>query len=88
MRHASMAKSKHSPGVAGATIGIGESLLRPNMHLQQVGLLVLGGHAGRGAGALDVDDDERQLDHDREAHGLGLERDARAGAGGQPSAPP
>ena len=26
-----MARSKHSPGVAGATIGIGESELRPNM---------------------------------------------------------
>ena len=31
MRTASMARSKHSPGVAGATIGIGESELRPNM---------------------------------------------------------
>ena len=31
MRQASMARSKHSPGVAGATIGMGESELRPNM---------------------------------------------------------
>ena len=30
-RHASMAMSKQSPGVAGATIGIGESELRPNI---------------------------------------------------------
>ena len=29
IRHASIARSKHSPGVAGATTGIGESLLRP-----------------------------------------------------------
>ena len=36
------------------------------------------GMPGRRAGALDVDDDERQLDHHREAHRLGLERDARA----------
>ena len=56
----------------------------PEHHLEQVGLLVLRRHPGRRAGALDVDDDERQLDHDREAHRLGLERDARAGRGGQP----
>ena len=31
IRHASIAMSKHSPGVAGATIGTGESLLRPNI---------------------------------------------------------
>ena len=31
MRDASMAMSKQSPGVAGATTGIGESPLRPNM---------------------------------------------------------
>src|SRR5688572_24034956 len=30
IRHASMAYSKHSLGVAGATTGIGESELRPN----------------------------------------------------------
>ena len=30
-RQASIAKSKHSPGVAGATIGIGESPFRPNI---------------------------------------------------------
>ena len=47
-------------------------------HLEQVGLLVLRRHAGRRAGALDVDDDERQLDHDREAEGLRLQGDARA----------
>jgi hypothetical protein len=30
-RQASIARSKHSPGVAGATIGSGESELRPNI---------------------------------------------------------
>ena len=30
-RQASMARSKHSPGVAGATMGIGESPFRPNI---------------------------------------------------------
>src|SRR4029079_17216551 len=46
-------------------------------------LLVLGRHAGRGTGALDVDDDERELDHDGKAHRLALERDPRPGARGQ-----
>ena len=82
-----MARSKHSPGVAGATIGSGESEFRAEHHLEQVRLLVLGRHAGRRTGALDVDDDERQLDHDRQAHRLGLERDARAGRGGQRQRP-
>ena len=48
MRHASMATSKHSAGVAGATIGTGESLLRPNIACSRsacsvlVGMPVLG----------------------------------------------
>ena len=50
---------------------------------QQVGLLDLGRHAGRRAGALDVDDHERQLGHDREADRLLLERDAGTGRAGQ-----
>ena len=52
--------------------------------LQQVGLLGLGGHARGGPGALHVDDDEGQLHHDRETHGLRLEGDARAGGSRQP----
>ncbi len=77
IRQASIARSKHSPGVAGATIGIGESELRPNMSWSRSACSFFVGMPGRGAGALDVDDDQRQLDHDREAHRLGLERDAR-----------
>ena len=48
MRQASMAMSKQSAGVAGATTGIGESLLRPNMTCSRsacsvlVGMPVLG----------------------------------------------
>ena len=43
-------------------------------HHQQVGLLRLRRHPGRGACALDVEDQERQLERDREADGLRLER--------------
>ena len=46
--------------------------------LEEVRLLVLRRHAGRRAGSLDVDDDERQLDHDREPDRLGLEGDPGA----------
>ena len=48
MRQASMATSKQSAGVAGATIGTGDSLLRPNMACSRsacsvlVGMPVLG----------------------------------------------
>ena len=59
----------------------------PEHDLEQVRLLVLGRHPGRGAGALDVDDDERQLDHDGQPHRLRLERDARTGRGGQRERP-
>ena len=54
--------------------------------LQQVGLLGLGRQAGRGAAALDVDHDQRQLGHHREADRLALERDAGAGGGGHAEA--
>ena len=58
-------------------------------HLEQVGLLVLRRHAGRRAGPLDVDDDERQLDHHREAERLRLQGDARVrDEAVSPSAPP
>ena len=50
--------------------------------LQQVGLLGLGGQARRGAAALHVDDEQRELGHHRETDGLGLERDAGAGGRG------
>ena len=53
----------------------------PEHHHQQVGLLRLRRHPGRGAGALDVKDDQRQLEHDPEPDRLLLEHDARPGRG-------
>ena len=49
--------------------------------VEQVGLLGLGGQAGRGTAALHVDDDQRQLQVDGQADGLGLE--VEAGAAGR-----
>ena len=54
----------------------------PEHRLQQVGLLGLGRQPGGRAAALDVDDQQRQLGHHREADRLGLQRDARAGGRG------
>ena len=53
---------------------------------QQVRLLGLGRHAGRRAGALHVDDDQRQLERDRQPDRLGLEVHARAARGGDAEA--
>ena len=50
--------------------------------LQQVGLLGLGGQARRRAAALDVDDQQRQLEANGQAYRLGLQVDARAAGGG------
>jgi hypothetical protein len=77
-----MARSKHSPGVAARRSASAQSPFRPNI-TEQVGLLVLGRHPGRWSGALDVDDDQWQLDHDGEAHRLRLERDAGPRRGSQ-----
>ena len=52
--------------------------------VEEVGLLGLGGEAGGGSAPLDVDDQERQLEADGQAHGLRLEVDARARRGGHP----
>ena len=49
--------------------------------LIQIRLLGLGRQAGRGTAALRVDDDERELGHDRKPHRFALERDARARRG-------
>ena len=54
---------------------------------QQVGLLGLRRHAGRRPGALDVDDDERQLEHRCEPDGLRLEVHAGPARGGHPERP-
>ena len=43
----------------------------------EVGRLGLGRQAGRRAAALDVDDQQRQLQRDGQADGLALQRDAR-----------
>ena len=51
---------------------------------QEVGLLGLGGQAGRRAAALHVDDHERELEADREPERLGLEVDAGTAGGGDP----
>ena len=50
----------------------------PVQHHQQVGLLGLRRHPGRRARALDVEDQQRQLERDREADRLLLQHDARA----------
>ncbi len=48
---------------------------------QQVGLLWLRRHPGRRPGPLDVEDEERQLEHHRETDRLGLEHDPRSRRG-------
>ena len=50
--------------------------------VQEVGLLGLGRQAGGRPTALHVDDDERELQVDGQADGLGLEIEARATGGG------
>ena len=47
--------------------------------LQQIRLLGLGRHAGRRAGALDVDDHHRQLQRDGQPDRLGLQIEPRTG---------
>ena len=78
MRHASIAQSNASAGERAAITGSGESRVAAVDRLIEVRLLGLGRKAGRGPAALRIDDDQRQLGHDREADRLGLERDARA----------
>jgi hypothetical protein len=80
-RTASMAQSKQSPGVAAATTGSWVSPLRPKMACRGRPARSWSA-AGRGAAALDVDDDQRQLGADGEADALHLQRDAGAGTGG------
>ena len=53
----------------------------PEQDHQQVGLLRLRRHPGRRAGALDVEDQQRQLEHDPEPDRLLLEHDPRPGRG-------
>ena len=62
MRTASIAASKQSAGVLGGEDGDRGLAVAAVHHLEQVGLLGLGRQAGGRAAALDVDDDERQLE--------------------------
>ena len=78
MRTASIAMAKQSAGELGATIGDRGLAVAAEHRLQQVGLLGLGRQAGRGAAALDVDDDQRQLERGGQADRLGLEGEARS----------
>ncbi|MCY1171163.1 hypothetical protein D9M73_112660 [compost metagenome] len=55
--------------------------------LIEVRLLGLGGEAGRRATALRIDDDERQLGHDRQTHRFALQRDTRPRGGGDAKLP-
>ena len=78
MRAASMAASKQ----CGRAVGGDDrqrrlAVVAVHRH-QQVGLLGLGRQAGGGPAALDVDDEQRQLEADGQADGLGLEGHARA----------
>jgi len=57
------------------------------MACSRSGLLRLGGEPGRRPAALDVDDDERQLEIDGQADRLGLEVQARATGRGDPERP-
>ena len=83
IRAASTMMSKQSPGVAGASTGSGRfAVAAENRHLE-IRLLRLGRHAGRRTRALHVDDDERQLGGQRQPERLSLQREPRAGRGGE-----
>ena len=56
IRAASIAASKQSPGVDAATTGTGDSALRPNSTISRSACSGFVGMPGRGAGALDVED--------------------------------
>ena len=79
IRAASIAASKHSPGRRRRDDRHRRLGVAPVQHHQQVGLLGLRRHAGRRAGALDVEDQQRQLERDREPDRLLLQDDSRAG---------
>ena len=68
MRAASNAVAKQSAGDCAAMTGIGDSAWRPNRACSRSACSVLVGKSGGRPAALDVDDHQRQLGHDREAH--------------------
>lgn len=63
-------------GAGGSDYGHGALAVAAVEHLQQVGLLALGGQTGRGTATLNVDDDQRQLVDDSQVDGLALQTDA------------
>ena len=64
-------------GVEAARTGTGLSEWRPNITISRSACSGFVGIPGRGAGALDVKDDQRQLEHDPEPDRLLFEHDAR-----------
>ena len=78
MRAASSAASKQPDGDDGGDHRHGALGVAAEEHHQQVGLLGLRRHAGRRPGALDVEDQQRQLERHAEPDCLGLEHDTRA----------
>ena len=65
------------PGVAAATTGTGDSELRPNSTISRSACSGFVGIPCRRARALDVEDQQRQLERDREPDRLLLQHDAR-----------
>ena len=82
IRTPSMAVSKQSAGDWAASTGTGASPLRPNITCSRSACSVLVGIPVLGPARWTSTDDQRQLGHHAEADGLGLERDAGAGGGG------
>ena len=77
------AKSKHSAGLEGNKQDVLGVAVRSVRAGEDVSLLRAGGHAGGRPGALDVDDDRRDLGVVGEADELVHQRDAGAGGGGE-----
>ncbi len=73
MRTASIAASKQCDGVLGRDDRHRRLAVPAEHRVEQVRLLGLRRQSRRGAAALDVDDEQRQLEGDREPDRLGLE---------------
>jgi hypothetical protein len=72
MRQASTAMAKESAGLSGRHHAEGDSPFRPNMNLQEVGLLGFRGHARGRARSLNVDNDEREFSNNSQIERLGF----------------
>ena len=75
IRAASIAASKQPDGVDAATTGTGDSEFRPKSTISRSACSGFVGIPVDGPGALDVDDDERELERHREPDRLRLEHD-------------